>query len=75
MTFQVNKLTFAKGVSTLSDVTINGEDFQVNKTSAWDSSGTGYYYNLFVELSTYNSTIGAIQYNNRYVSLFLNMTQ
>ncbi len=73
--FQVKNITFTNGVSTISDININGVDFQVSKTSKWDSDSTGYYYSLFVELSMYNSTVNDILYDNRFVSLFLNMTQ
>lgn len=75
LTFQVNGLTFNDGTSKLSSVTINGVEFPVNQTSAWNSSNAGYYYYLFVELWTFNSTLGTSQYNNRFVSLVLNMTQ
>jgi hypothetical protein len=74
-TFQVNDLAFANGVCQLSGLTINGVDYPVNIVSAWDSNQTGFYYNLFVELSLYNATSGLTQYNNRYVDLILNMTQ
>ena len=75
LTFQVNELSFTDGASQLSGVTINGVDFPVDQTSAWSSSNPGYYYYLFVELWIFNSTLGASQYNNRFVSLVLNMTQ
>ena len=75
LTFQVNNLAFTNGECHLSGITINGVDNPVSISSAWDSNATGFYYNLLVELWIYNSTSGTIQYNNRYVSLFLNMTQ
>jgi len=75
LTFQVNKLTFTNGECQLSGITINGVGYPVSIASAWDSNAEGFYYYLFVELWTYNSTLGIIQYNNRYVSLCLNMTQ
>jgi len=75
LTFQVNQLTFTGVTSKLSDITINGVEFPINQTSKWDADKTGYYYNLFVELWIFNSTLGTSQYHNRFVSLFLNMTQ
>ena len=75
LTFQVNELSFNGVASELSDVTINGVQFPINLTSTWDSANFGYYYYLFVELWLYNSAIGISQYNNRFVSLVLNMTQ
>jgi len=75
LTFQVNNLAFTNGECQLSGMTINGVDYPVSIASAWNSNATGFFYNLFVELWIYNSTLGTIQYNNRYVSLFLNMTE
>jgi hypothetical protein len=75
LTFRVNELTFTDGMSQLSNITINGIEFPVNQTSAWNSGNAGYYYNLFVELWIFNSTLGISQYHDRFVSLVLNMTQ
>jgi len=75
LTFRVNELTFNDGTSQLSNITINGIELSVNQTSAWNSDKAGYYYNLFVELWIFNSTLGISQYHNRFVDLFLNMTQ
>ena len=75
LTFQVNKLTFSDGRSQLLSIIINGIEFTVNKTSAWNSDKTGYYYSLFVELWIFNSTSGISQFHNRSVHLSLNMTQ
>jgi uncharacterized membrane protein len=75
LTFQVNGLSFNNELSYLSSISINGVDFPVNQTSTWNSDKTGYYYNLFVELWIFNSTLGISQYHNRFVDLTLNMTQ
>jgi hypothetical protein len=75
LTFRVNELTFTDGKSRLSNIDIAGVEFPVNLTSAWDSANAGYYYNLFVELWIFNSTLGVSQYHGRFVSLVLNMTQ
>lgn len=74
ITFQINEVRFAGETSQLYSITINGVEFSVNQLSAWDSSSSGYYYNLFVELWTFNSVSGTSEYNNRFVDLFLNMT-
>jgi uncharacterized membrane protein len=75
LTFEVNSITFENGASTISDISINGLDYSVNKVSVWDSSRTGYYYILIVELSLYNSNLNRLIYNNRFVDLNLNITQ
>jgi len=75
LTFEINNINFANGTSTLSDISINGLDYTVNKISVWDSSRSEYYYNLIVELSLYNSTLDSLNYNGRFVDLNLNITQ
>ena len=75
LTFEINSVSFANGASTISDISINGLDYAVVKTSVYDSSRSGYYYNLFVELSLYNSTLNSLIYNGRFVTLNLNVTQ
>jgi hypothetical protein len=38
LTFRVNELTFTDATSQLSDITINGVEYPVNLTTAWDQS-------------------------------------
>jgi hypothetical protein len=75
LTFQVNGLTFNGGVSQISTITINGIKYPINQTSTWNTAKMGYYYNLFVELWVFNSTLETSNYNNRFVDLYLNLTQ
>lgn len=72
--FQANNLTFQSKTSFLPILSINGIDYSVNKSSSWDSSKQGYFYNLIFELWFYNETLGIQQYDNRFVLLRLNMT-
>ena len=75
LTFEIKNVNFANGASTISDISINGLEYSVNKATVYDSSRNGYYYNLFVELSIYNSTLNNLIYNSRFVTLNLNLTQ
>ena len=75
LTFQIDNLNFSETNCQLNGITINGLNYPVSVSSAYDSNSTGYYYALIVELWLYNSTTGTAMYNNRYVSLYLNMTQ
>ncbi len=59
----------------MQNVIVNGFSLSVSPTTiAWDSQRIGYYGNLFFELWIFNDTTNAFQYNQRYVSLWLNMT-
>ena len=75
LTLQVNNLAFNGTKCQLSEVTINGVNFPVSIATNWDSKQTGFYNRLIVELSIYNAQLGTAQYNHRFVSLTLNMTQ
>jgi uncharacterized membrane protein len=75
LTFQLNNLTFTNGTSQLSQMTINGINIPSNEIFTWNVQKTGYFCNLFVELWIFNSTLGISQYNNRFVSLNLNLTE
>lgn len=74
LTFQVNQLTLTNTTSKLSTISLNGVPFVVNQISAWNSTTSGYYYRLVIELWMFNSTLGITQFHNRYVYFTLNMT-
>ncbi len=58
-----------------NNMVINVNTLNLNgQTSTWDSQTSRFNSNLFFELWIYNSTIGAFQYHQRFVSLSLNMT-
>jgi len=69
-------LTFSlSGNQTLiNSLAINGAAFSVNERVDWDNARKGYYYQLFFELWIYNAEADTIQFHNRYVTLWLNMT-
>ncbi len=75
LTFQITNVSFTNNVCELYGIAFNEIQYSINIPLAWDSAHSGYYYNLLVELSSYNSTTGSIQYTNRYVLLALNVTQ
>ena len=58
---------------TMQKIIINGFPMTANlPTLTWDNKNSGYLGNLFFELWTYNQTANAFQYDQRYVSLWLN---
>ena len=59
----------------MQNIIVNGFSLSVSPTTiAWDPQRIGYCGNLFFELWIFNDTTNAFQYNQRYVSLWLNMT-
>lgn len=59
----------------MQSITVNDFSLSTSSTTlAWDPQNLGYYGNLFFELWIFNDTSNAFQYNQRFVSLWLNMT-
>lgn len=59
----------------MQNVILNVFSLSLSSTTiAWDSQRNGFYGNLFFELWIFNDTANAFQYDQRYVSLWLNMT-
>ena len=75
LTFQLNNLTLTNGAYHLSNININGVNFTVDKSFPKNVEKNGYYACLVIELYTYNSSLGSMQYNNRFLTLNLNLTQ
>jgi hypothetical protein len=57
----------------IQNITINGAIISDSTTIAWNPEKNGFYGNLFFELWINNSTTNALEYNQRYVSLWLKM--
>ena len=57
----------------VQNITLNGATIADPMTIAWNSAKGGFYGNLFFELWIYNGTANALEYNQRYVSLWLKM--
>ena len=74
LTFSFSDISFSGGRSTVGGITINGVQSSVNESVSWDPVNDGYYYQLFMELWIYNQTSNVFSFDNRFVSLWLNMT-
>ena len=74
LTFSFSNESFSDNESTVGNLAMNGVSFAVDKTVSWDAENSGYYYQLFLELWLYDAKAELMQYNNRFVSIWLNMT-
>jgi hypothetical protein len=74
LTFKVNSLFLSSNESQLESITINDMEISVNKTARWNAESSGYYYDLFIELWAYNASMDAVQYHNRFVHFYVNVT-
>ena len=60
--------------TSVSDISINDVVFSVDSPTILDTESNGFYYEIFLELWLYNTTLMSFQYHNRFVGFWLNMT-
>ncbi len=59
----------------MQNIIVNGFPLSLSQTTvAFDPQNNGFFGNVFFELWIFNDTANAFQYNQRFVSLWLNMT-
>jgi uncharacterized membrane protein len=75
LNFSVSNASIQGNNSQINTLQINGVAFNVDKPAMWDSNSTTFTYQLLFELWIYNSSSGAISYNDRFVDLQLNLTR
>ena len=74
VSFQYNIDSSNNGQVDVQSVTINGATLNTNgEVVPYDSARGGFFGNIIFELWIYNGTANAFQYNQRYVSLWLQM--
>jgi uncharacterized membrane protein len=73
--FSVSNASIQGTNSQISTLQINDVTFNVDKPALWNSNSTTFTYRLFFELWLYNTQTGSAEFNNRFVTLQLNLTQ
>jgi hypothetical protein len=73
--FAVKNVSFSNNVAYINSIGINEQNYLLNKSSLWDSNKSGYLFVLVVELWSFNNSSSSFEFNNRYVSLNLNITK
>lgn len=74
LNFSFSQVSAAQNQSVVGGLTVNGVTLSVDKHAVWDDEGSGYFYELFMELWIYNVASDAFQFHDRFVGLWLNMT-
>ena len=74
LNFKVLEALAANDTMLLKSLQISGFVFEVDGFSLWDEERLGFYYQLFFELWLYNTTSSSFRYHNRFVGIWLNMT-
>ena len=75
LNFSVSNASISGNNSQINTLQLNGVAFNVDKPAMWDSNSTTFKYQLLFELWIYNLPTGSVEFNNRYLSLQLNLTQ
>jgi len=74
LNFKILEVEPSEAAMVLNSLTINEVTSRVDSISLWNDGRNGFYCQLFLELWLYESTSQSFQYNNRFVSLWLNIT-
>ena len=73
--FSISDAAIQGNNSQINTLQINDVPFNVNKPAMWNSNSTTFAYQLLVELWIYNVQTGSVEFNNRLVTLQLNLTR
>jgi hypothetical protein len=73
--FSISDASFSANQSSTKRMIINNVEFDVDKSAEWDMNNTGFYYQLFMELWTFNPPSNSVQFDNRFVGIHLNLTK
>jgi hypothetical protein len=74
LSFRLPDVVPGENVSHVGRIVINNITYDVNKTIVWDAVNNGYYCQIFLELWVYDVVSSGFRYHNRFVGLWLNLT-
>jgi uncharacterized membrane protein len=75
LVFSISEAAFKANQSAVNKIAINNVEFTVNKQAEWDMNSTGFYYQLFMELWIFDPISSSVEFHNRFVGLYLNLTR
>ena len=74
LNFSVSSASIQGNNSQINTLQVNGVTFNVDKPGTWNSNSNTFTYRLLFELWRYNIQYSSIQFDNRFVTLNLNLT-
>lgn len=74
LNFSVLDVSFLENRTHVGFLRINDVVLNVDKSTLWNTNLMGCYFQLFIELWIYDSEANAVQFHNRFVDRWLNMT-
>lgn len=74
LNFSFSDVVFGQNVSSVGRMRVNDVWVNVDKSGVWDNATSGYFYQVLVELWSYNTVSSDFEFHNWFVTLWLNMT-
>ena len=74
LVLSISNASFSANQASIKRMTIDNMEFDVDKSAEWDMNNTGFYYQLFLELWTFDPPSNSVQFENRFVGIHLNLT-
>lgn len=74
LTFSFMYVSSGADWSLVRGLMMNGVEFNVDKPASWDVEKKGFLYELFVELWIHDVGSDALEFHNRFVGIWLNMS-
>ena len=75
LSFTVIDATTTLTNAQINTLRINDQTANIDKSTVWNSNSSKFPYTLFFELWLFNEQTGSLEFNDRYVSLQLNLTR
>lgn len=72
--FGFEGVSFGEDTATVRDLVVNDIVFPVDASTRWDSEANCFCFQLFFELWRYDVALQSFKFDNRYVGIWLNMT-
>jgi uncharacterized membrane protein len=72
--FTVTSVSNRSDLLFIEKIRLNDSELHIDSHSYWDSEREGFYFQIFFELWYYNVTSGMLQFHDRFVSIWLNVT-
>ena len=74
VSFAFNNVTISDGICWVDNLIVNNVGAKVDKLAYWNAQDNGYFFSLFIELYVYRTGSDSLEYDNRFVGIWLNMT-
>jgi hypothetical protein len=74
VSFSLGRVVTSGNSCNVASFSMESAVFNVEKATVWDQANHGFFYELFFELWVYNVTSSTLQFNNRFVGVWLNVT-